>query len=67
MIFKGIHARGTPVPEYVKKGYIVGRQVYVRQFYNNKDILDCLTISECREQAGAELGQAQVGLCWADI
>ena len=23
MIFKGIHARGTPVPEYVKKGYIV--------------------------------------------
>ena len=27
-----------------------GRHKYVRHFYNNKDILECLTISECRER-----------------
>ena len=45
----------SKIKQIIAKTISGGLHQFLRHFYNNKDILDCLTISECRERWWADL------------
>ena len=51
----------SEMKQIMAKQFPGGRHKYVRHFYNNKDILDCLTISECWQKLPADVWYPRTG------